>query len=148
MTTFLLAMAFGTVRFWGGSIAVVCFCGVGSFKVFSCCVVSFSRTSVILPNVLLMSLPFSLFARAWSFVDWLMFSMVALLTRVSRQSRALFILFCVVSGSCVLKTSSSNHLKFEWWLCPCVIRKRWWPPGVSSCRDRVFPVPNPSVGLY
>ena len=132
MTTFLLAAAFAKVRFWGGSVAVVCFCGVGSFEVFSCCVVSFSRTLVISPNALLMSLPFSLFARAWilSFVDWLMFSMVALLTRVSR---ALFILFCVVSGSCVLKTSSSNDLKFEWWLCHCVSAG-----GHSLCLIRVL----------
>ena len=59
--TFLLAATFAKVRFWGGSVYL---CGVGSFEVFPCCVVSFSKTLVILPNVLVMSLPFSLFARA------------------------------------------------------------------------------------
>ena len=149
MTTFLLTAAFANVHFWGGSVAVICLCGVSSFEVFSCCVVSFSRTSVILPSVLLMLLPFSLFVRAWilSFIDWLIFSVVALLTRVSRRSRALFILFCVVSGFCVLKTSSLNDLKFGWWLCRCTVWKRWWPPGVSSCHDHLFPAPNLSVGL-
>ena len=77
---------------------------------------------VILPNVLPMSLPFSLFARAWilSFVDWPMLSIVALLKRLSRRSKTLFILFCVVSGFCILKTLSSNDLKVGRWLCRCI----------------------------
>ena len=85
------------------------------FEVFFCCVVSFSRTSVILANVLLLSLPFSLFARAWilTFVDWPM------LTRLAGRYRTLFILFCVVSGFCILKTLSSNDLKVGRWLCHC-----------------------------
>ena len=76
--------------------------------VFSCWVVSFSRTSVIFPSVLFMSFTLSLFERAWilSFADWLTSSMGALLISLLSQSSVLFMYSVIVFGFRMLKTSS------------------------------------------
>ena len=83
------------VRFWGGFVSgIINPFGVATFGMLSCWVVNFSRTSVKFRSVLLMSLPFTLFASQY-LIPGSCLSWIGLRFRWLHWCRVLFI---AVSG--------------------------------------------------